>query len=112
MLRGGTNRLRIETGRWKKEREEERVCNVCLCSEVEDERHFILKCPMYQRERMSMYQSIENEIQLKDIESMEEDSQLNVLIGVGWRKKGKEIRRIVLNYIFKAYKIRDRYKIE
>ena len=30
MLRGGTNRLRIETGRWRKESEKERVCNDCL----------------------------------------------------------------------------------
>ena len=30
MLRGGTNKLRIETGRWRKEREQERVCNVSV----------------------------------------------------------------------------------
>ena len=30
MIRGGTNNLRIERGRWVGEREEERVCNVCL----------------------------------------------------------------------------------
>ena len=37
MLRGGTNYLRIERGRWIGEGEEDRVCNVCLCQEVEDE---------------------------------------------------------------------------
>jgi len=50
MLRGGTNKLRIETGRWVGEREKERVCNVCLCDEVEDEKHFLLACPWYVRE--------------------------------------------------------------
>src|ERR1700722_19076850 len=46
MLRGGTNKLRIETGRWRGESQEERVCKVCLCEDVEDERHFLLACPM------------------------------------------------------------------
>ena len=50
MMRGGTNRLRIETGRWRSEREHERVCNVCLCDEVENEKHFLLACSMYERE--------------------------------------------------------------
>ena len=40
---------------------------------------------------------------------MDEEWQLNILIGVGWRKKGKEIRSIVLNYIYKAYEIRKTY---
>jgi len=35
-----------------RESEKERVCNVCLCEEVEDEKHFLLSCPMYVRERM------------------------------------------------------------
>ena len=34
---------------------------------------------------------------------------MNILIGRGWRKKGTEIREIVLEYIFKAYDIRKKY---
>ena len=110
MLRGGTNKLRIETGRWKKEREAERVCNVCLCCEVEDERHFILRCPYYVKERIDMFEKIRNEvIELEDIEKMDEEWQLEVLIGVGWKNKGKDIRKIVCEYIKKAYEIRNRY---
>ena len=51
MLRGGTNSLRIETGRWRGESEEERVCDVCMSTDVEDEKHFLLHCPMYVSER-------------------------------------------------------------
>jgi hypothetical protein len=109
MLRGGTNKLRIETGRWRKEREEERVCKVCLCQEVEDEKHFILLCPMYVRERAAMFERIREECKLEYVESMDEEWQMNVLIGIGWRKESRKIREIVLEYIRKAYDIRKRY---
>ena len=36
-LRCGTNSLRIETGLWKKEPFEKRVCDICLASQVEDD---------------------------------------------------------------------------
>src|SRR6185295_19084578 len=68
MLRGGTNNLRIETGRWKKEREEERVCRVCMGEEVEDEKHFLLRCPMYARERANMFKKIREECDLELVE--------------------------------------------
>ena len=79
-----------------------RVCNVCLCQEIEDEKHFLLNCPMYVRERAEMFARIREECELEYVESMEEEWQLNVLIGVGWRKEGKEIREIVSDYTKKA----------
>ena len=45
-----------------------------------------------------MFAKIREECELEYVESMEEDWQLNVLIGIGWRKQGKEIREIVLDY--------------
>ena len=109
MLRGGTNKLRIETGRWVGEREKERVCNVCLCEDVEDEKHFLLACPMYVRERAQMFARIREECELEYVESMDEEWQIELLIGIGWRKKGKEIREIVVDYIRKANEIRKKY---
>jgi hypothetical protein len=105
MLRGGTNKLRIETGRWSNESEPARVCNVCLCCEVEDERHFLLCCPRYVKERIEMFEKIKNEAEgeLDYIENMNEEWQIQFLIGVGWNKKGKEIRKIV-EYIRKHMK--------
>ena len=88
MLRGGTNKLRIETGR-KKERENERVCKMCLCEQVEDEKHFLLACPMYVRERARMYARISEECELEHVESMDEEWQIQLLIGGGWREKNK-----------------------
>ena len=50
-LRGGTAHLRIETGRWKGEGREERKCKECSGQEVEDAKHFLLKCARWQDER-------------------------------------------------------------
>jgi len=61
MMRGGTNYLRIEKGRWEKERKEERVCNVCISQEVEDEKHFLLNCQSYKQERDDMFSKIRQE---------------------------------------------------
>ena len=43
-IRGGSNNLTIEMGRYEKLAVEERVCNFCDADEVEDEKHFLCKC--------------------------------------------------------------------
>ena len=88
MIRGGTNYLRIETGRWVGEREPERLCKMCLCEEVE-------------RKTLS--------ISMSHIENMDDEWQLNILIGVGWKEKGKQVREIVVDYLRKANEIRKKY---
>ena len=103
MIRGGTNHLRIERGRWEGEPEEERVCNVCLGKAIEDEKHFLLDCPMYARERANMFKQIRVRCQLENVEIMDEECQLDLLIGHGWKNKSKEIREVVLeNEIIKC----------
>jgi hypothetical protein len=79
-IRGGTNRLRIEKGRYQKLPEEERICEFCEKKEVEDETHFILKCPLYTDLREEMWKSVE-EITGTGKEEWEEKERLNVLIG-------------------------------
>ena len=51
MLRGGTNDLRIETGRYEKLEETERICIFCESGEVEDVRHFLCRCEAWKDER-------------------------------------------------------------
>jgi hypothetical protein len=55
-IRTGTNKLRIETGRWKKPKEapEDRVCRACMSGEIEDEKHFVLDCAAYASLRTQM----------------------------------------------------------
>jgi len=82
---------------------------VCLCEEVEDEKHFLLACPMYVRERVQMFAKIREECKLEYIENMDDEWQLNILIGVGWKEKGKQVREIVVDYLRKANEIRKKY---
>ena len=54
-LRSGTHWLRMETGRWSKEPEHERLCMVCVTGKVESEVHFLLECYIYHGLRQSMF---------------------------------------------------------
>ena len=82
---------------------------MCLCQVVEDEKHFLLECPMYVREREKMFVQIRERCQLEYVDIMDKDWQIEIMIGAGMTKKGKEIREIVLEYIKKANEIRNRY---
>ena len=57
-LRCGTNRLRVETGRWKQEVWEDRICLLCGSGEVEDERHVLLKCALYTNLREQFFRRV------------------------------------------------------
>ena len=44
-FRSGILQLRIESGRYSNTKVEERLCELCNLNEVEDEFHFLCKCP-------------------------------------------------------------------
>lgn len=53
-LRISSHQLHIETGRHRKPRKtpvDERICRLCNLNVVEDEKHFIMVCPLYNSER-------------------------------------------------------------
>ena len=52
--------LAIETGRHAKPKiaKEERKCRYCKLDDVEDEEHFLLKCPLYNEERLYLFNSV------------------------------------------------------
>ena len=58
MMRGGTNDLRIETGRYEKLGEQERICIFCESGEVEDERHFLCRCEAWKEEREAVLREV------------------------------------------------------
>ena len=50
-FRLSSHNLNIESGRYKNELRSKRICTLCNLRDVEDEFHFILKCPKYQEIR-------------------------------------------------------------
>src|SRR6185369_13439873 len=76
-LRGGTNELRIETGRYpitnrdKKLEIHERRCLLCMSGEVEDEKHFVLDCSEYEDLREKMFDVVKR-VMLKKREKIED----------------------------------------
>ena len=51
-LRTSNHQLEIERGRYKKIPPENRFCHQCNLGEIEDELHFLLKCPKFENERI------------------------------------------------------------
>ena len=95
-LRSGTNRLRIEKGRYEKNREgkrlnpEERTCQVCMTGVTEDEKHFMLVCGAYDDIRKDMWRDIErilgSEHSTAVVDAgLDSDQTMDNLIGDGLR---------------------------
>ena len=57
-LRCGILPLRLELGRYKGEKEEQRICILCTENRIENETHFVLHCNLYKTERDVLFQKI------------------------------------------------------
>ena len=95
-LRGGTAQLRIKTGRWKGEGREERKCKECSGQEVEDAKHFLLKCARWQQdEREELIERVKGTQRGGEFEAVDDDEKLAMILdrGVGmairkmWKKR-------------------------
>ncbi len=102
-LRVGTNPLRIEKGRWKGEKIEDRKCMICLNGEVEDEQHFMMKCNAYTDLRDSCFEKICNITKGSQI-PYHYESFIKLLAG---KSEGKVIEEIKY-FIKRAMKRRER----
>ena len=102
-LRGGTNWLRIEQGRWVGELREERICRVCE-EEVEDESHFLRRCPEYKELRDRAQEELRKRTDWEDGRESEEQWERIFRGGKGTT----EMIRIVMEFIKKFVAKRDR----
>lgn len=101
-IRSGTNPLRIDTGRQKrpkKESIEARVCRECSSGEIEDEKHFVLRCSKYQDLRGEMIQL------LPPIVRIGSDEERWVYI-MGERKKTKAEDKVLKRFLKRAMRRR------
>jgi hypothetical protein len=91
-MRGGMNGLEINMGRREKKKREERWCR-CCGEEIEDEKHFMLRCWCFRIEREEMMLDIEeicdDEDELK-MRNENEDDMMDMLIGRGMEDEENE----------------------
>jgi hypothetical protein len=91
-VRGGTNELRIETGRYpitnrdRRLEVHERQCLLCFSGEIEDECHFLLDCARYEDLRVKMFEVVKR-VMLKQGEKLEEvrkteEGKLRLMVGL------------------------------
>jgi hypothetical protein len=118
-LRCGSIGLSIELDRWKNIPREDRKCCVCVTGLVEDEKHFLLDCYVYNRARKELFDNI----RLKTSQSYDLRTMYNrlwmvdVLIGrnIGTETDRRIIRQEVSDYLLKAHNLRREnlgYKVE
>ena len=114
-IRSSSCRLRIETGRWKrpKEDEKDRLCEVCgEQGKVETEVHFVTECNRYQELRMFLYSEILflsggalNLFQEKD-----EEKIFRLIISESWGDKDQKqnISKACVKFVYLAMKKRSK----
>ena len=99
-LRGGTSFLRIETGRYEKEKPEERLCLWCS-NAIEDEKHFLLECNLYR----SIRQKTLEHLNLNAIHPGR--AELIRMMGGGKWKSAEE--EVLAHHIVRTRKLRERF---
>ena len=79
-LRLSNHRLAIETGRYMRpyKKPNERICPLCG-KEAEDEKHFLVSCPVYQEKRKSLFECLDKEFEIPIVKMSTENIFLLLL---------------------------------
>ena len=95
--------LLIETGRYSRPKIErdDRKCFICK-DEIEDEQHFVTKCPLYSEERKHLYKSLRNNSKFFD--SLNTDQKFIFIM----TNEDKNVMRQLGKFVFNSMKIRDK----
>ena len=88
-LRLSNHREAIETGRYMRpyKKPNERICPLCR-KEAEDEKHFLLSCPVYQEKRKSLFECLYKEFEIPIVKCLQKIYLGNVCISLrkSWRR--------------------------
>ena len=100
-LRISNHCLQIERGRHCRPyiKPEERICPLCDHG-MEDEKHFLLKCPLFSPKRKELINKI-NKITNKKLEFLSEEEQFHVLIN-----PNEKIQKTIGRYIYECFEER------
>ena len=109
-LRLSNHNLRIETGRHLTKiakTRQERKCFICI-DEIENELHFVVKCPLYSSERKELYKALMHNS--KHFDSLTSDEQKLMFI---MTNEDNDVMAKLAKFVFNSMQIRERIiKIE
>ena len=99
-FRVSAHNLLIETGRHHNIKAEDRICKHCNLNEIEDEKHFLIECPLYTLLRQKLMQEVNK--------TYANINLLNALEQFCWIMscETNEIMYSLAEYIFKAMELR------
>ncbi len=97
-FRCGVLPLNIETGRYVSTPVFDRVCELCMSHEIEDETHFLIECPFYEEERKKLFKHAEQDY--KDFNIIDNDVKLVILVS------DEELMKFTAKYIQTCYRKR------
>jgi hypothetical protein len=102
-MRIGNFPINLEQERHRRQPIEERVCPCCE-DRIEDERHFLLDCPIYNETRNLLFTVFQNKTG-ENLKDYCKDEQLYLLLNINLTIKN------VATYIVDAYKMRTQYEL-
>ena len=104
-LRLSSHCLQIEKGRHHKHPlpRSERFCPSCQ-NEIEDEPHFIIKCPLYDQERENLLQLVRNQSANFDLIPTEFQKFIFIL-----SNEDPIVLRGLSSFVYNAFRIRDQF---
>ena len=103
-LRASSHQLAIETGRHSKEYVpvERRLCEYCSTSQIDDECHFLTKCPFHLSLRNAMFKNILQAVPNCKLYASNPDIFIDLLTS-----KNKRVLSEVGKYVYNAFKSRN-----
>ena len=113
-LRLSNHRLAIETGRYMRayKKPNERICPLCK-KEAEDEKHFLVSCPVYQERRKSLFEYLHNEFNIPIAKMSTENIFLLLLNPTPPPPPSNnvELQKIIAKHIHDCYEMRQKKKV-
>ena len=83
MIRGGTIGLRIETGRWRGQPREERICQPCSSSEIEDAEQWLIRCSAMNHWRQPVFNLLQ--MHVNNFNELTDENKLGVQLHMACR---------------------------
>ena len=97
-IRGGILPLHIETGRYVGLDEADRICQMCELNEIENEYHFVLYCPLYERVRGELFSKLKysNVLDMNDAQILKRLFEKDVFKLAKYLEKAWDMRKKAL----------------